>query len=115
MMRRAALKPSKGKPPTAAEKRHFDRVGQMGCLVCNSDAELHHVSGYADRIGRISRSHQRVVPLCPSHHRIGAPCGFALSVEALGHRGFYREYGIDLLAEAERLWAESEALEKRAA
>jgi hypothetical protein len=33
----------------------------------------------------------------------------------LGHRGFYQEHGIDLLAEAERLWADSEAMERKAA
>lgn len=32
----------------------------------------------------------------------------AESVEALGHRGFFQEGGIDLLAEAERLWDESQ-------
>jgi hypothetical protein len=36
-----------------------------------------------------------------------------VSVEMLGHRGFYMEHGIDLMAEAERLWTESQ--ERRAA
>ena len=111
----STLKPSRGKPRTAAEQRHFNRVGQMGCLVCGAPCEIHHVTGYADRIGRVSRSHQRVVPLCPTHHRSGAIGGFHYSVEALGHRGFYQEFGVDLMAEAERLWAESQELEWRAA
>jgi hypothetical protein len=38
-----------------------------------------------------------------------------VSVERLGHRGFYREHGIDLLAEAQGFWAISEELERRAA
>lgn len=42
-----------------------------------------------------------VVPLCPVHHQI--QWGPRESVEALGHGGFYRVYGIDLLAEAERI------------
>lgn len=99
------------KPPTAAEKRHMDRVAALGCLVTGRPATLHHVSGYADRMGRISRSHQRVVPLAPEYHLIQH--GPRWSVEALGHRGFFRVHGIDLLAEAERLWAESEAIEQR--
>jgi hypothetical protein len=33
--------------------------------------------------------------------------GFEQSVEALNHRGFFMEYGIDLMAEAERLWNET--------
>lgn len=90
------------KGPTAAEKRHMARVAEMPCLVCGAQATVHHCTGYADRIGRAPRSHQRVVPLCPAHHQIQH--GPYFSVEALGHRGFYREHGIDLMAVAEQLW-----------
>jgi hypothetical protein len=38
-----------------------------------------------------------------------------VSVERLGHRGFYQEHGIDLMKEAEALWAISEEFERRAA
>jgi hypothetical protein len=95
--------------PSKAERAHMDRVAQMPCLVwlCKSPATVHHVTGYADRMGRVSRSHQRVVPLCPRHHQIQH--GPRFSVEALGHRGFYRQYGIDLMAEAEKLWDASNA------
>jgi hypothetical protein len=101
-------KPRAGAPPTAAEKRHIERVAAMPCLVSGDPATVHHVTGYADRIGRFSRSHRLVVPLAPQFHQhdFGSK-----SVERLNHRGFYREHGIDLLAEAERLWRESEALE----
>jgi hypothetical protein len=98
-----------------AIQRHFERVAALGCVVCGAPAELHHVTGYSDRMGRITRSDTRVIGLCPTHHRVGAQGGFKQSVEALGHRGFFEEWGIDLLAEAERLWAESEELERRAA
>jgi hypothetical protein len=96
-----------------AIQRHFARVAELGCIVCGAPCELHHVTAYADRMGRISRSDERVVGLCPTHHRSGAPGGFKQSVEALGHRGFFQEFGIDLLAEAQRLWNESQ--ERRAA
>ena len=85
----------------AATRRHFERIAAMPCLVCGGQATVHHVTGYADRMGRIPRRDDRVVPLCPRHHQIQH--GPRESVEALGHRGFYREYGINLLAEAERL------------
>lgn len=97
-------KPKAGAPPTAQEKRHMDRVAALGCLVCRSPAELHHVT--SDGLKRIARSHQRVVPLCPRHHRIHV--GSAESVEYLGHAGFTIRYGIDLLSEADRLWRETE-------
>ncbi len=77
------------------------RVAELPCLVCGCPSTLHHVSSYADRMGRVARSHWRVVPLCPRHHLIQH--GPRESVEAIGHRGFYDMYKIDLMAEAERL------------
>lgn len=99
------MKPKAGAEPTAAEQRHMDRVRALGCLISGRPATIHHVTGYADRMGRILRSHQLVVPLAPEFHQI--IYGPEMSVEALGHRGFFREHGIDLLAEAIRLRAES--------
>ena len=86
--------------PTAAEKRHMAKVAQMPCLVCGAQATVHHVTAQIEG-GRIPRRHDRVVPLCPRHHQIQH--GPLESVEALSHRGFWLRYGIDLLAEAERL------------
>jgi len=102
------------KAATALEKRHMARVAGLPCLVSGRrPVTLHHVTGYADRMGRFTRSHRLVVPLAAEYHLIQH--GPKISVEALGHRGFFQEWGIDLLAEAERLWAESEALERKAA
>ena len=89
----------------------MDWVARHACLVSGkSGVTLHHVTGYADRIGRFARSHRLIVPLAPEYHLIQH--GPRMSVEALGHRGFYQEWGIDLLAEAKRLWAESERIER---
>lgn len=99
------------KRPTADERRHMDRVAGLPCLVSGkTPVTLHHCTGYADRMGRFSRSHRLVVPLAPEYHLIQHDPFQTLSVEALGHRGFYQEWGIDLLAEARRLEAESVAL-----
>lgn len=87
----------------APERRHVDRVREMGCLVCSSPASAHHVT--SDGFKRIARSDRRVVPLCPRHHQI--IYGPRESVEALGHAGFTATYGIDLLTEADRLWTET--------
>lgn len=92
--------------PSSAEQRHMDWVAGLPCLVSGElGVTLHHVTGYADRMGRFSRSHRLIVPLKPEYHLIQQ--GPRMSVEALGHRGFYNEWGIDLLAEARRLEAES--------
>lgn len=104
------MKPKAGAPPTAAERAHFDRVAKLPCLVSGQHGvTLHHVTGYADRPGRFSRSHRLIVPLLAIYHqKVFDPKAFApISVEGLGHQGFYDEWGIDLLAEARRLETES--------
>jgi len=99
------MKPKAGANPTAVEAAHIARVRAMPCLVCGSSATVHHVTGYADRMGRLSRSHMRVVPLCPRHHQaVFDDASDPQSVERLNHRGFYEKHGIDLLSEAELLW-----------
>ena len=95
--------------PVELERFH-DWAAEQPCLACGSPATLHHVTGYADRPGRFSRDHWLVVPLCPTHHLIQH--GPFQSVEALGHQGFYDEWGIDLLAEAMLL---AEAWKRKAA
>jgi hypothetical protein len=92
------------KRPTAAERRHIERVASLPCLVCGARATVHHVTAGIHG-GRVSRRHDRVTPLCPRHHQV--IYGPKESVEALGHRGFFLTYGIDLMAEAERLWNET--------
>lgn len=98
------------KRPTAADRAHFDRIVAMGCLVCGRAATVHHVTGSIHG-GRLTRRHDRVVPLCPLHHQIQHDpyANDPQSVERLGHRGFWKKYGIDLLAEAERLSEETHA------
>lgn len=91
--------------PTKDERAHMDRVAKLPCLVSGKrPVTLHHVTASIHG-GRIARSHRRVVPLAEEYHLIQH--GPRTSVEALGHGGFYLTYGIDLLAEADRLWEES--------
>lgn len=104
MLRRTALRVKSHYKPVAVQ-RHHDRVAEHGCLVCGAPATVHHVTGYADKPGRFGRDDWLVTPLCPVHHqKVFDPFNsMPQSVEALGHRGFYQEHGIDLLAEAMRL------------
>jgi hypothetical protein len=97
------MRPKGVAPPTAAEKAHMGRIAAMGCLVCGEAATIHHVT--SDGMKRIARSHKRTAPLCPRHHQI--QFGPHESVEALGHAGFTRVYGIDLLAWADQEWVKS--------
>jgi len=99
-LRQAPMKAKPRKAVPAAEKRHMGRVAAMGCLVCCRPAEVHHVT--SDGMKRITRTNQRVVGLCPDHHRTGRD-----SVENLSHAGFTKRHGIDLLARADELWRRS--------
>ena len=62
----------KGRSPTSEEKKHLDKVQQLGCIVCanrgfpNVPAEIHHTRGKT-----IKDAHLYVIPLCPAHHRYG--------------------------------------------
>jgi hypothetical protein len=103
MLNRGKPMKRRRKEPSAFEKRHQDRVRAMGCLVCGREASIHHVTGYADRMGRLPRDEMLVAPLCPQHHQaVFDSASMPISVEMLGHRGFYMEHGIDLYAEAVR-------------
>lgn len=110
LLRRSPMKVKPRKAPTAAERRHLQRVAEMGCLVCGQPSTVHHVT--SDGFQRLTRTHARIVPLCPCHHMI--QFGPKESVEALGHAGFMATYDIDLLAVADWLWAQSEKLERAA-
>ena len=92
------------KQPTKVDRERFERIAALGCLVCGQAATIHHVTASIHG-GRLTRRHDRVVPLCPMHHQIGHDpyANRPVSVERLGHRGFWKLHGIDLLREAERL------------
>ena len=61
------------KKPTAAQKRRFQRVVDLNCLICDGPAEIHHCR---HECGGSQRNHDHIAPLCPYHHRI---LGFTIS------------------------------------
>lgn len=82
-------------------KAYLAWVAQKPCLVCRGQANVHHVIGRSDRVGRISKDDTLVTPLCHAHHQ------GKKGVHGLGsHREFFNVYNIDLFWEAERLWRE---------
>lgn len=91
------------KRPTAKEDRHLRAVRQKPCTVCGvRPVEAHHVVGYADKMGRAPKRHDRVVPLCALHHRDSRE-----AVHAIGHQRFCADHGIDLMLVALQLWEKS--------
>jgi len=113
-VRRVTPLRAKPKRKSAALERHYARIGCLPCLVSGQyGVTLHHPTARADAPGRLPRDPWLVVPLAPEYHLI--QFGPKESVEALGHQGFFLTYGIDLLAEAERLRDWSLEQEARAA
>ena len=60
--------------PTALDKRHFAKVVSLGCIVCknmdydDTPCEIHHI--YNGALGK-KAGNDKVIPLCPIHHRTG--------------------------------------------
>ena len=55
------------KPATAKEKRHLGRVAELGCIVCDSPANVHHIRE-GQGVG-MRASHYLTIPLCREHHQ----------------------------------------------
>ena len=61
---------------TKAEKdKLFESVIDLGCIVCQSPAEIHHIETYMGG----GRDDSKIIPLCPFHHRNG---GYGLAIHA---------------------------------
>ena len=74
------------------ESRHMGRVAELGCLVCQSPANVHHI-----RTERI-KSDFLTIPLCREHHQ----GDFSIH---MSKRQFTAIYGseLELLAQTLRL------------
>ena len=57
------------KAATKAEKAYYAKVVDLGCLICEMPAEIHHITTARGFGGRASNDN--VLPLCPRHHRLG--------------------------------------------
>lgn len=53
------------KAPTKAQREHWQRVAELGCMVCGAAPEIHHL--FTGAGGR--KKHDAVVGLCWLHHR----------------------------------------------
>lgn len=53
---------------TAADKRYYAQVFDLGCCICKMPPEIHHRTGAGMAL---KSNNMDVMPLCPLHHRIG--------------------------------------------
>lgn len=108
---------------TAAQKRYWNRAAALGCLICGGPAEIAHAHGgsIVERMQepkakgkKLQRYNWLVLPLCPTHHRIGGPKDYALDLDGMMWEIFYgtqashidhlcERFGIDLWALARRI------------
>ena len=69
------------------EKEHLAKVASLGCYVCGSDAEIHHIRKHTGM--SLRPSHYETIPLCFVHHRTGKD-----SIH-LGKKLFIEKYGTE--------------------
>lgn len=68
-----------------SEKQYYSKVAELGCIICKTPAEVHHIRTGAG----IGRKNKEVIPLCPLHHRIG---GYGVAYHA-GRLAFEANFG----------------------
>ena len=65
------------KSKTKAEKQHLTRVAELGCVICQRPANIHHLlrgKGTGQKA-----SHYETIPLCHEHHQGG---GIGVAIHA---------------------------------
>jgi len=62
------LKPKRVKK-RITDKAYLDAVAKLGCCLCSSPAEIHHVRT-GEGLGQRAADY-RAIPLCAKHHRTG--------------------------------------------
>ena len=84
------------KPATKAEREYLGRLAEMGCVICQRPAEIHHVRAGMG-IGQRNSHIGGTLPLCPDHHRNG---GYGVAFHA-GRQQWQKNFGneVDLLNE----------------
>lgn len=69
------------------EKEYIQAVAEVGCIICGSPAEIHHIR---EGMGASQRNDNwNILPLCPIHHRLG---GAGIAYHA-GADSFALNYG----------------------
>jgi hypothetical protein len=80
---------------TKAERQHYDKLSQIGCIVCHRQGlgyTLPHIHHIRHGVGMAQRSHYLLaIPLCPNHHQNG---GHGTALHA-GQKTFEAKYGTE--------------------
>lgn len=80
---------------TKAERQHYDKLSQIGCIVCQREGlgyTMPHIHHIRHGVGMAQRSHYLLaIPLCPLHHQNG---GHGVALHA-GQKTFEAKYGTE--------------------
>ncbi len=80
--------------PTKSDRDRFDKLYELGCIVCLRDLELftptavHHLQGQSKK-----GCHQLTIPLCGKHHQEPSNFGYWVSRHGDGRKAFEDAYG----------------------
>lgn len=77
------------KQPTKADKNRWDKLRQIGCIICRRPPEIHHITN--GTMGKKS-SHQETIPLCFNHHSAQTPLPHGHAVHK-GTKSFEERFG----------------------
>ena len=77
------------KPATKAEKAHYQRVVELGCIICKMPPQIHHIR---NGMGIGQRNlFDKVLPLCHIHHTNG---GYGIAFHA-GKIEWQKKFGTE--------------------
>ena len=83
--------------PSKADKERFDKLYELGCIVCLHHFEtftptaIHHIDGQTKK-----GCHQLTIPLCGAHHQIPSNTGEWVCRHADGKKAFEEAYGTEM-------------------
>lgn len=105
LLEKTRSRPRERRPRRLVDKAHLAYVATQGCAVpgCRRQPTVHHLRCHgADHAGGRRSSDRFAVPLCHEHHQGNT------GVHARGDEdAWWASHGIDPIALAARLWAES--------
>lgn len=86
----------KGRALTKKDKQRFDKLRDLGCIVCLNSMNvytppaIHHMDGKTKE-----GSHELTIPLCQSHHQYKSNSSIWISRHGDGRAAFENAYGTE--------------------
>jgi hypothetical protein len=81
--------------PTPAQRKKWERIRAIGCIICSGQASIHHCeTGMGGR-----KDHDKVIPLCYAHHQ-----GY-IGIHEIGRKLWQEQFGTEqeLMEKTDRL------------